>query len=726
MGTEGYSKGRLRSIIFVMLAVWLGQAVVRAQEEELDPKPSANTTEEQEEPELEPAEIKVKGYGFFGNRELKATLKLLMGEEEPPPFLRPSFIEDSVLVLFSRLERDGYLNPTIEVVLTDAEGEERTFIWDEPLQEPLPRTLQIKEAVFRIEEGVLFYYDFIGFHGLDVMPVEDAVHFFIETDALIPLKSGRIYSPENLSSGVENLRDALMRDGYQSAAVNPTNLVVSTNTGAVTVDIVVEEGPRSYVRSIQGVIHIPGSDAPAVTNVVSTNLVYSETWAQDYRQELRRSFYEEGYADTTVELQQLRRDPEGTNVFMELQAEVRPGDRSRVGEVIFRGNEETSERMLKRKVRISEGDLLNPITAERGRYTLARLGIFDSIELTYEQTPGEDVRDVIYTVEEGKEMEINLLFGYGSYELLRGGFEIENYNLWGLAHHSRLRAIQSFKSTRGDYTYTMPELLGRDFDAFATASFLRREEISFLREEFGAGAGVRRVFRPINTDMSLRYQYQVLNASDLDPSPADGLLEARVGSFILDLRHDQRDNPLMPREGYKVLASVEVASEVLLGQVDYQRVETGASYHLPIGRSSWMHFGIAHGFVTTASGPENDLPFNKRFFPGGDSSIRGFQYGEAAPRNEQGMLVGAETYMLANVEFEQALTRTWSFVAFFDALGMARRLDDYPFDEELYSVGGGLRWKTIIGPVRFEYGHNLNRREQDPSGTFHLSVGFPF
>ena len=713
MGNQGQCsqgwkvKGTLLLIAFALLGAW----VPRAQEAEK---------------ESEPAKIKVRGYGLFGNRELKATLKLLLGEEEPPPFLRPSFIEDSVLVLFSRLERDGFLHPTIRVVLTDESGAERTFTWEQPLQAPLPRRLQIKEAVFQIEEGVLFYYDFVGFHGLDVLEGEDALHFFVETDALIPLKSGRIYSPENLNRSVENLRDALRREGYQSASVTSSNLVVSTNTGAVSVDIVVDEGPRSFVRSIQGVIHVPDSEAPPATNVVSTNLIYSEMWAQDYRQQLRTSFYEEGYADAMVELQQLRREQEGTNVFLHLQARVRPGDRIRIGEVIFRGNEETSEGMLRRKVRIEEGELLNPISAERGRYTLARLGIFDSIELTYEQEPGEDVRDVIYTVEEGKEIDINLLFGYGSYELLRGGFEIEQYNLWGLAHHSRLRAIQSFKSTRGDYTYTMPELLGRDFDAFATASFLRREEISFIREEFGGGAGVRRLFRSIDTDMSLRYQYQVLNASELDPSPEDGLLEANVGSFIFDIRHDRRDNPLMPREGYKVLTSLEVASETLMGDVDYQRVETSASYHLPIGRGRWMHFGISHGFVTTDDGPAVDLPFNKRFFPGGDSSIRGFQYGEAAPRNEDGSLVGAETYLLANVEFEQALTRSWSFVMFVDALGMARRLDNYPFDEELYSAGGGLRWKTIIGPVRFEYGHNLNRREQDPSGTFHLSVGFPF
>ena len=142
--------------------------------------------------------------------------------------------------------------------------------------------------------------------------------------------------------------------------------------------------------------------------------------------------------------------------------------------------------------------------------------------------------------------------------------------------------------------------------------------------------------------------------------------------------------------------------------------------HLP------QHLGLAHGFVTAATTPARDLPVTKRFFPGGDSSIRGFQFGEAAPYDDEGELVGAETYTLANFEFEQGLTPSWSLVFFVDSLGMARELDSYPGDEWLFSAGVGLRWKTIIGPVRLEYGHNLNPRESDPSGTVHVSIGFPF
>jgi outer membrane translocation and assembly module TamA len=117
---------------------------------------------------------------------------------------------------------------------------------------------------------------------------------------------------------------------------------------------------------------------------------------------------------------------------------------------------------------------------------------------------------------------------------------------------------------------------------------------------------------------------------------------------------------------------------------------------------------------------------NKRFYPGGDNSIRGYQRGEAAPRAADGSFIGAKAYLLANLEIEQAMAPNWSIVAFGDALGIAPSLADYPFDERLYSAGLGVRYQTLIGPVRLEYGRNINPRPQDPSGTWHLSIGYPF
>jgi len=406
---------------------------------------------------------------------------------------------------------------------------------------------------------------------------------------------------------------------------------------------------------------------------------------------------------------------------------VTPGQAVTLGGVRFEGNEHTREQVMRRRVRTDEGDPLNPLALERARYRISRLGVFRSVEVDYEPPEGE-VRDAVFTVEELPRWDASLLAGYGSYEQVRGGVELQQVNLFGRAHTSRFQLVQSLKSTRGEYSYTVPELFGESVDGTARIFGLRREEQAFDREEYGGTAGVRRRIPWIRAEGSLAYTYQSLSNQD-NRLTTRALDEdnVKVASIDLGLTKDRRDNPLRPRRGYRLFAQAELASESLGGEVDYQSFELGATYHTRWGRSRWLHFGLTHGAITQLGAADGQLiPVNKRFYPGGDSSIRGYQKDEAAPRGPDGRFVGAETYTLLNVELEQAITNTWSVVVFFDALGEAAELEAYPWDERLYSVGLGVRYQTIVGPVRLEYGRNVNPRADDPSGTLHFSVGFPF
>jgi outer membrane protein insertion porin family len=674
------------------------------------------------------AKVSVHGYGLFGNREMKRMLQFLEKPGQLPEFFDPNFIEDAVLILFSRLNQDGYLAPEMRAEALLDTGETRTFTWKHSLEAPLPRPMRVKRLEFYIEHGVLFYFEDIGFQGLHTFTDKEAKHFFEDTDPLLPLKKHRIYNQQVLRNGLRNVEEALERRGFQTAKASATNLVVRTNTGAVTVEIVVDEGSKSMVRSLRTEVYEPENPEPIETSSFKTNTVFNQLWQQDIAQSLKRKYYKKGFADTSVKIAQENRQELGDLIYVDLFAKVNLGKQFDVGNVRFEGNKETHESMLRQRIKLHSGDLLDPTKAEEGRYRLARLGVFDQVELKYDKVD-EDTRDVVYRLREGKQLEFSLLAGYGSYEQLRGGIDLQQNNLWGMAHHSHLRLVQSMKSSSGDYLYTIPQIFGDESDFFFNGNALRREEIDFTREEFAGGAGVRRLFQPISTELSARYSYQVLNAASIDDSrfaEGIGLQQADVGSFIFDLRHDKQDNPLTPRKGYKVFTTLELASEYLAGDVNYERFQTSTSYHLPIGEGRWMHFGLTHGFVTTERGPDKDLPFNKRFFPGGDSSIRGYQYGEASPKNDEGKIVGAESFGLANVEFEQALTRSISIVFFVDSLGYAQSIRDYPFNHGLFSAGGGFSFKTLIGPARLEYGYNLNPREQDPVGTLQFSVGFPF
>lgn len=673
-----------------------------------------------------PAVLKISGYGFFGNRELARMLRTLELGKKKPAYFGAGFVEDAALILTARVKRDGYLRPRITATLDLADGGQLEVEAADLIENPLPRPLHIAKARFRIYPGVLYHYKSLTFSGLEAIPDRQARSYFMETDALFHLKGARVYTPDRLQTGLKSLTDVLERRGYHDATVVAGQTEIDDATGAARIRVAVRQGPRFSVHSVRETLYAESATQPVETQTEKTNQVYSRLWTQDFAQTIRTNLYAQGYPDASVVVRELSRTNLDNRVAVDLQAEVRTGQKIRVGTVRFEGEKRTRPWLLRRRARIQRGELLNPVRAEQGRYRLAELGTFDSVDLSY-QPVDENTRDVLYRVKEGKRFNVSLLFGYGSYELLRGGVEADMYNIWGLGHRANLKAVQSFKSSSGDFTYTMPELVGKDVDLYLHGFGLLREEVSFTREEYGGGLGLHRYFKPWALDASGRYTYQVLNALDIFPQVAsEGLTNPAVGSILLDLRQDRRDNPLYPRQGYKVFSSFEVASDYLGGEANYERIEVSPSWYHPLGGGSHLSLGLSHGVAISAGSAAANLPFNKRFFPGGNNSLRGYQEGEASPRNAEGQFVGAETYSLATVELEQSLTPKWSVVVFSDSLGFAHHLDNYPFDTGLFSVGGGLRWKTIIGPVRLEYGHNLNPRKGDPSGTLHFALGFPF
>jgi outer membrane protein assembly complex protein YaeT len=675
-----------------------------------------------------PAVLQVSGYGPLGNRVLKRTLRTVELGGGKPEYFGGTFVEDSALILTARVKRDGFLKPTITIRLKLADGAEMQMTASDLLENPLPRQLRVVKARFHIEKGVLYYYQDLEFSRLKSIPEKQARSYFLETEALFHLKRARIYTPERLKHGISSLTDILDQQGYQNAKAEAKELQLDDKSGAVRVRVDVEEGPKFLVRSVREQLLSEGASQPELLRTIHPDRPYSKLWVQDFSLGLKTNEFQRGYPDASVDIKTLKQEQQQDRILVDLQATVKSGSQVRISGVEFQGYKKTKPWLLKRRVRIQRGELLDPIRVENGRYRLARLGVFDTVGLDYRNVDEHD-RSVIYRLKEAKTLNVSLLFGWGSYELLRGGVEATLNNLWGLAHHAEFTAIQSFKSSSGNFLYTVPELIGKDVDLFFNGSALRRIEVDFTRLEYGGGAGLHKYFQSTATDVSGRYNYQILSAqefSNFQEVASEGLTNPAVGSVIFEIKHDRRDNPLYPHRGYKIFATVETAGRVIGGDANYERVEISSSWHHSFGGGRYISLGLSHGVDVSFGSPANNLPFNKRFFPGGANSIRGYQEGEASPYNSFDQIVGAETYTLGSVELEQALTPSWSIVLFSDSLGYAHSIDNYPFDAGLYSVGVGLRWRTIIGPIRLEYGHNLNPRPQDPSGTLQFSLGFPF
>lgn len=672
-----------------------------------------------------PATLRVSGAGWLRDRELKASLERLLGEARGE-VLRTNAVEDAAFLLMSAVQSEGFLKPKIAVECVDAGGAKTEFALDETMTTTVPRAMEARSVTFRVTPGVRYYVREVKFTGLHVIKEKAARSFFVGDTALFSGKASRAYTPARLSRALDGLQAELRQLGYAEAEVRAGDLAIDERTGAVVVPVTVKEGPKWRV----GAVRVDGVEDTGV-EVDSVRSFVGQPWTDSLQQsvagQVRRAFFGKGYADVRVRMIRESAAAKDGRTEVTVIARVRPGDVVRLGEVRFAGREQVREEVLRRRVQAKPDAPLNPLEVDQARFRLARLGVFEKVELSYEPTTGP-VRSPVFTVREGRSLETNLLFGYGSFEQARGGVELRQFNLFGRAHQSRLLVVQSMKSSRGDYSYTVPEIFGESVDGTAKVFGLQRDELSFLRQEYGVNATLSMPVHWLGANATAGYTFQSLRNRDnvLATRSLDDQ-QVTVASLDAGLTRDRRDNPLRPRKGYRWFGQVEAASRGLGGQAEFQRFELGGSYHTGWGEGRWVHAAISHGVITTWGTSDRLLPVNKRFFPGGDNSIRGYREGEASPRGAGGLFIGAKSYALGNLDLEQALTTKWSVVVFGDALATAAELRHYPLaGERLYSAGLGVRYQTLIGPIRVEYGRNLNPRTGDPGGTWQISVGAPF
>lgn len=679
--------------------------------------------------------IGVTGMGWWKNRELRQMLRLLESDAAKNVRIDVAFIEDAVVLLQSALERDGYLRPSGVVRVFPAEGEPRTFAWDAGDVPVLPRDLEPRRIEFELVPGVRYHFEELTFTGLTKLKTGDARSFFIEEGFIFGGAATHRFTRGGLRRGLASLREQLVRMGHADARVEVAEEQRDDTNGDVRITIAVEEGPVHRVGEVT-----PPSDAPAEIATIlrdachqAAGAIDSPLWQQDFVQAARAACYAQGHASADITLVPAAPAGEvdaraGTpEVRRDYQLVVRAGPQVRLGTVTFAGDTRTSESVLRRATRVEPGGLFLRSEVERDRVQLSALGAFRGVRAIVDPTAA-DVWDLTYQLRPAKRAEASVLFGYGSYEKLRGGLEVLHNNLFGRAHRGRLQLVVSQKSTSGDYLYTVPQIFGTTTDASVRVFGLQREEVSFDREELGVSIGARRRLRWLGLDAALRYQYESVTAEIFDPDAVvDVPTDSRVGSLTLDLTRDRLDNPIAPHRGYLVALSFETAARAIGGEVDYQRLDWRMSWHRRVGAEKYVHIGLRHGVAWALTGDAADeLPLTKRFFPGGEGTVRGYIEGRASPRAADGTYLGAEVSTVLNLEFEQGLTKDLSAVVFVDAGLTAARIADYPANETRVSVGLGLRYNSVIGPARLEYGHNVVREDGDGRGAWHLALGFPF
>lgn len=169
----------------------------------------------------------------------------------------------------------------------------------------------------------------------------------------------------------------------------------------------------------------------------------------------------------------------------------------------------------------------------------------------------------------------------------------------------------------------------------------------------------------------------------------------------------KRDNSKFIYKGKRLELHLEGASDAVFSTTSYVQLYTTDKFIHGLNEDWRVLVRLELG--ATWVDDIRDLPPSKRFFTGGDNSVRGFGFEKLGPRDENGQVIGGSHLAVGSLELERRLTGGWSAAVFVDG-GNAYN-SDYRA-EAAYGAGLGIRWRSPVGPIRFDLarGHYLDER----------------
>jgi outer membrane translocation and assembly module TamA len=201
-----------------------------------------------------------------------------------------------------------------------------------------------------------------------------------------------------------------------------------------------------------------------------------------------------------------------------------------------------------------------------------------------------------------------------------------------------------------------------------------------------------------------------------------------ISSAPVGMIYDSRDSVLNPKRGTYFKAEAETALKALGSELQFIRPVAELRHVIPFPwLKEWYLAGkVKAGFVIPL--PSNEpIPLIRRFFGGGADSVRGYPYQKLGHLDAGGKPFGGEAAFEGSLELRFPIYKELGGVLFIDGGNVYR--DIYADWETLrFTAGAGLRYQTPVGPLRLDFGYQLNPPEHDAFDPyqFYLSVGQAF
>jgi outer membrane protein insertion porin family len=510
--------------------------------------------------------------------------------------------------------------------------------------------------------------------------------------------------------------------GYLDAKIAEPKINLS-NPKKIQIEIGIEEGSRYHLGDIDFKGDVLTTKEALFRGLkIKRGDVYSNTVIRKEVNALTGKFADQGYAYVEI-------IPEPSvdrkNLIVHLTFEIEKKKRVYYEKIQVVGNTKTRDKVVRRELTVAEGDLYNAAAMNKSRDRLKRTGYFKEVDFTTSRGSTEEKINVDLKVEETPTGAVTFGIGYSTLESLVGTATISDRNLFGLGYSGSLKFNLGFETQNFRLSLTDPYFLGYPYSAGVD---LYHEKIEYFDTySYKITGGDIRLGKELTDTIRIDAMYKleyinVYNVAD----DASFYIKSQTGKKLtsaisLSPSMDNRDDYFNPRRGGKHTLFVQNAGGPLGGDNYFVKVLGQTSWFFPLPLNSTLNLRAQAGMVSGYGGKE--IPIYEKFFVGGISTVRGFEYGKAGPVDENDEPMGAKKMVVFNMEVIFPISREIGLkgAVFFDVgKGFDKWKDITPLR---FGAGPGIRWYSPFGPIHIDMGFNLNPKKGEKGHVIDFTAG---
>lgn len=520
----------------------------------------------------------------------------------------------------------------------------------------------------------------------------------------------------------KNIEGFYSDNGYIRVKAGVPDIVISKDGKNISITLPIEEGNIYKIGTIDftGDVIFAKDDLMKQLKTKTGNTFKSSFFHEDMLT-LTDLYQDRGYALCDITPLTLINDD---TRLVDLTYNITKGQEVYFNRINVLGNTKTRDKVIRRELKFGEGDRFSASDLKESKRKLTNTTFFKDIDMKIVKTEDPNKVNVDLSVEERSTGSINVGVGYSSDEKFMVSGSISQENFLGTGRKLMLDASLSSVTQQYRFTFVEPYIFDKNLSAGISAFNYDREMDTYDYRKLGGSVSLT---RPLTDYVKISSQYRLekVTVKNIDDN-ATAYIKQQKGSTItsalsFSLSRMTIDDIMNPTKGMNANITTEVAGGPFSGDNNFYSFigSYGKYFPLKFLESAFFVKGTA-GMIRSYSGKE--VPIYEKFYVGGIDSVRGFKYGEAGPLDANGDPIGSENQLFFNFEWIFPIFKPAGLkgLIFFDAGQGFDKIKDFSLKT---TAGAGVRWLSPFGPIRFEFGFNLNPKKGERGNAFDFAIG---